>query len=305
MKTDLPLVYIIILNYNGWKDTIECLESVYKNNYSKYQVIVVDNGSVDESVKKLREWAKERDREPRIIMTEKNLGFAGGNNIGIKLALKNGGDYILLLNNDTVVEKGFLEELIKTAEEKNAEIIGGKIYYYGDGNKIWYEGGKLCWLLGGGIHHGKGRCEKDKISGIHEVTFITGCMMLIKRSTIEKIGLLDESYFLYCEDTDYCARALKNNIRMAVNLSSVIYHKENSTLGGWKPSHIYYLIRNRFIFMKKNAPLYFLVVFHCLAVLIGVVLISSWLLNRRLDLISASLRGVQDYLSGVSGPADF
>ncbi len=322
MKNDLPLVYIIILNYNGWRDTIECLESVYRNSYPNYRVIVIENGSQDGSAEKIGEWIKKsklvpacfkQGQEPVIIDIEKNLGFAGGNNVGILHALKNDADYMLLLNNDTVVEKGFLKELVKITKDNDAGIIGGKIYYYGacgersesNRNKIWYKGGRLNWLFGGGTHYGKGKYEKDKNEGIYEVTFITGCMMLIKKSTVERIGLLEESYFLYCEDTDYCARALKNHIKMAVNLSSVIYHKENSTLGGWKPAHIYYLIRNRFIFMKRHAPLSFRIVFHCLAVLIGTALISGWLLNGRLDLISASLRGMKDYLSGVSGPADF
>lgn len=304
MKTDLPLVYIIILNYNGWRDTIECLESVYQNNYPNYRVIVIDNGSQDGETEKIREWAKNNDREPVIIANEKNLGFAGGNNVGIKHALKNIADYMLLLNNDTVVERDFLKEMVRTAESsKDIGIIGGKIYYYNDRNKIWYKGGKVSWLLGGGIHHGKGRYEKDINSDIHEVTFITGCMMLIKRSTIEKIDLLDESYFLYCEDTDYCARALKNNIRMVVNLSSVIYHKENSTLDGWKPSHIYYLIRNRFLFMKKNAPnIYSYLCFYCCAMIIGVLIISRWLLIKKPELVSASLRAFRDYSKGIKGP---
>jgi GT2 family glycosyltransferase len=269
-------------------------------------VIVIDNGSRDGSAEKINEWARGKDRKPVIINTGKNLGFAGGNNVGIKYAIENVGDYILLLNNDTVVERGFLEELVKAAEEKDAGIVGGKIYYYNDRETIWYKGGKLIWVLGGGIHYGKGKHEANKDSAIHEVTFITGCMMLIKKSTIERIGLLNESYFLYCEDADYCARALKNHIKMAVNLSSVIYHKENSTLGGWKPLHIYYLIRNRFIFMKKNAPdKYLLLAFYCISAIIGAVIILKWFLTQKMELTYSALRGFNDYLHGIRGQKEF
>lgn len=130
----MPSVCIILLNYNGIEDTIACIESLKEITYTRYEIVIVDNASTDGSEGIL----KQRYSFP-VIQTGKNLGFAGGNNAGIRYALENGADYIVLLNNDTVVDKGFLEPLVETAETyKNAGVVGGKIYYYDSTNTLWF-----------------------------------------------------------------------------------------------------------------------------------------------------------------------
>jgi len=216
-------VYIILVNYNGWQDTIECLESLYKIDYENYQVLVVDNDSSNNSLEYIKSWADgktiidEKDttiykkyvlpyiEKPKeyieynylqalqggdielekkyqnpliLIKSNKNGGFSYGNNIAIKYALKkNDFDYILLLNNDTIVDKLFLKEMVNTAENVyNAGITGSKIYYYNEPSKIWFNGGKYNNVSGRTVH-----IKKENKIAISECNFITGCSMLIKK----------------------------------------------------------------------------------------------------------------------------
>lgn len=296
----LPSIFIIIINWKGWQDTVVCLKSLLKNDYKNFQVVVIDNRSQDESYEKLLEWCRARDRFT-VFQTETNLGFAGGNNIGIKYALDKNADFILLLNNDTIVTEEFLSGLVKTAKEEEAGIVGCKILYHSDA-LIWYLGGKMSWLRGGAYHPGKGRSEHIITNKPFEVDFVTGCMMLIKREVFGKIGLLDESYFLYNEDADYCMKAFKNGIKMVVDPLTTIYHKERSTDGGWKSYHIYYLIRNKLIFMKRHSPtIAILWSFYSVIGLVGLTLSLKWFFQRRFDLILAYSKAIDDYSKGITG----
>lgn len=296
----LPSISVIILNWKNWRDTVDCLESLLQNDYQNFRVLVIDNHSQDESFEKLTEWSRNRDRIT-VLQTKENLGFAGGTNAGIKSALDNNTDFILLLNNDTIVTDNFLSSLVKAAEGEKADIVGCKILYYPD-SRIWYCGGKMSWLRGGAYHPGKGRSNSTLTDKPFEVDFVTGCMMLIRREVIEKTGLLDESYFLYNEDADFCMKALKQGIKMTVTPSTVIYHKENSTDGGWKPYHIYYLIRNKLIFMNKYSPtIVTLWTFYVIVGFAGLVLSFKWLFQCRFDLISAYMKAMSDYSKGNIG----
>ena len=277
-----------------------CLESLLRNDYQNFRVVVIDNLSQDESYEKLLEWCRDRDRFT-VLQTKINLGFAGGNNIGIKYALDNDADFILLLNNDTIVAEEFLSGLVKTAKEEEAGIIGCKILYYPDA-LIWYFGGKMSWLRGGAYHPGKGRADHIIAKKPLKVDFVTGCMMLIKREVFNKIGLLDESYFLYNEDADYCMKAFKTGIKMVVDPLTIIYHKERSTDGGWKPYHIYYLIRNKLIFIERYSPtIVTLWAFYSVIGLVGLTLSLKWFFQGRFDLISAYLKAISDYSKGNIG----
>ena len=295
-----PSVFIIIVNWKNWQDTVECLESLQRNNYGNFRTVVVENHSENESYDKLSEWSKDKERLT-ILQTEANLGFAGGNNVGIRYALANDAEYLLLLNNDTVVTEDFLSSLIKTTMEEDAGITGCKILHHSDG-RIWYLGGKMSWMRGGAYHPGKGRPDRKIAKKPFEVDFVTGCMMLIKREVFGKIGVLDESYFLYNEDTDYCVKAFKAGIKMVVDPLTIIYHKERSTDGGWKPYHIYYLIRNKLIFINRYAPdSVTLWTFYSVIGLVGLTLSVKWVFQNRFDLISAYLKAISDYSKGIFG----
>lgn len=245
----MPLVYIILVNYNGYKDTIECINSLKKIDYSNYKIIIVDNASSDNSVRILQK----KLNNCKIIESKRNLGFAGGNNLGIKYALDNKADYVLLLNNDTLVEPSFLTNMINSFKvDYNIGLVGCKIMYYPEKNIIWYGGGYIDWFKFIGVHYGikqidKGQCNREK-----EIDFMTGCCMLIKREVFEKVGLLTEDYFMYLEDVDFCVKVKNSAYKIWYNSQAIIYHKVGFSSGGEEsPFSIEWGTRNRLLFMNK------------------------------------------------------
>lgn len=224
-----PLVYIIVLTWNGKNDTLECLESLVKVNYSNYKILVIDNASIDGT----NDAVKSKYPLVEYIYNSENLRYAGGNNIGIEYALKNNSDYVLLLNNDTIVEPNFLEHLINTAEsDSSAGIVGPKIFYYNQPALIWYAGGKIDWWKGWIYHNGIREMDSENFCQKTETDFITGCCMLIKRAVINKIGKLDEGYFIYGEDVDFCIRAKRAEFKILFEPSAKIWHKISVSAGG-------------------------------------------------------------------------
>ncbi len=286
---DNPSVTIIILNWNGWRDTIECIESVFQINYTNFKVLVIDNNSSDNSIRKIEEYAagKEKvssnffkynfenkpieistiskeeskrnllnNKQLILIKNEINYGYAEGNNIGIKFALKNlNSDYILLLNNDMVVDKDFLNFLLLEGEkEENVGLLGPKIYYYDNPNTIWCIGGKIDWKLARGIHIGINSLDNGQYDEKKNFDYISGSSLLIKKELIENIGLLDKKFFLYFEETDLALRASENGYKNLYVPNAKVWHKISKSGGGIsKPIGLYYITRNRWIFMKKWA----------------------------------------------------
>lgn len=242
-------VYIILLNYNGAQDTINCIKSIRLNEPNlSYKIIVVDNLSTDDSVDKLK-------NIDNIILIEakENGGFAKGNNLGIKYAMEQGANYILLLNNDTEIEKNSISILLKKAkEDKAAGILGSRIMYYEDRDKINYYGGKYNWLKGINTHEKYQENYIDDGTDYKYTEFITGCCMLIKREVIEKVGLLPEEYFMYFEDADYCMQVMEKGYKLSLCTNSIIYHKVSISSGGENsPFSIKWGNRNRLIFINK------------------------------------------------------
>jgi len=293
-------ISIVILNWNGWKDTIECLESLYQITYTNYDVVVVDNGSIDESIKKIkgycegkikveskffkyddnnkpikiieynREESANRGKESELdnfdsnkklilIKNEKNYGFAEGNNIAIKYAMNFlKPEYILLLNNDTIVDKNFLNKMVEIGErDKSHGIVGPKIYYYdykGKTNIINFTGADLIIWKGKEIRYGFKEEDKGQFNNEMEVDKIEGSCMLIKTKLLDEIGLLDTNYFAYWEETDLCFRASKKGYKIIYSPSARIWHKIAVSCGGdYNPTKIYYMTRNMLLFIKKNS----------------------------------------------------
>lgn len=252
MENKEPSVCIILLNYNTYKDTIECIESLLDIKYENYKILIIDNNSIDASEKYISEYI-ENISNAYFIQSGKNLGFSGGNNIGIKWAMANCTDYICLLNNDTIVDPMFLNYLVD--EMKNNKDIGissGKIMYYDKPNVIWSAGGKIDELRCIG-HNGYMNLDENQIINERkEVTFLTGCLQLIRREVFENIGLYEEKYFLYMEDTDFCLRAYREGYKLMYVPKSKIYHKVSASCGGKEsPIVTYYMNRNRLLFNKK------------------------------------------------------
>lgn len=267
---------IVIVHYRGEDDTRECLSSILINHSKNKEfkiIVVVNSSSESKSNTKQDSFAGDLKREfPQVIVIETNVntGFAKGNNIGIKKALDLGANYIMLLNNDTIVALGFLEKLILFAKSNtNVGLVSPKIYFakgfeyhkhkYKEDEKgkvLWYAGGSLDWNNIYATHRGLDEVDSGQYDDVVETDFATGCCMLLKRKVIERVGLLDEKYFLYYEDIDYSQRVKKVKMKVVYYPQAFLWHKNASSSG--KPGselHIYYQNRNRLYFGFKYASL--------------------------------------------------
>jgi GT2 family glycosyltransferase len=241
-------VSIIILNWNGLKDTMECLESLKKITYPSYEVIVVDNGSTGNDVKVLRERFGDYIR---IIANDRNYGFAEGSNIGVRQALMDGAADMLLLNNDTIVDPDFLSELVNVAEsDSRIGLAGPKIYFYHEPNRIWFAGGKIS-LFSASSNRGRNLIDKGQFDKVDYVDYISGSCMLIKKSVLESAGLLDPIYFFGIEDVDMSLRATEAGFANVFVPTAKIWHKVFSS-GIKKPDIPYHTSRNTMILARKH-----------------------------------------------------
>ena len=243
-------VAIIILNWNQEADTVECLTSLKALKYENYEIILVDNGSHDGSPDILQK----QFPNIKMIRNPKNLGFVGGNNVGIKETLKTGADYILLLNNDTVVEPDFLSLLVQTMEnDKTVGVVSPKIMFYHDRKKIWFVGGNYLPIIRKTNHKHYGEVDCGQVKKITDVAWVSGCCMLIKREVVEKVGLFDPDYFNNYEDVDFCERAKVAGYKIMLVPQAKIYHKFAASMGGkFSPYYTYYRTRNNLLFYKKT-----------------------------------------------------
>lgn len=296
-----PKVSIIILNWKGLEDTSECLKSLQKIDYNNYEVIVVDNNSEGEDVKVIKE--KFGSFIKTVIVNNKNLGFSGGNNVGIKFALESNTDYILLLNNDTTVEPDFLSELVKKSNQsKNIGILTPMINYYSENDIIWCAGGYISKFRGSGFAYGYNK-NFTAFKNDHFCDFASGCCMLIDRKVFEKVGLLDENYFLYLEDTDYCQRTINAGYKILYVGSSRIYHKVFSTTSKNNALlPIYYSTRNRLYFTKKNNGIY---LFTIVLYLFFVFSIKAALNRFNEKFIAVTLQSFKDFFMNNMGQTNY
>lgn len=351
-NTHTMKIYTIILNYNGWVDTIECLESVLRNDYPNYQVIVVDNNSPNNSMKYIKAWAEgkldvwiksdntlrdlstppikktipyiyytredaEKGGNPKkenelmskwtnekthpqinpsthyplvFIQTGENLGFAGGNNVGIRYALaKDDVGYVWLLNNDTVIEKNSLSKLVEKTEfykkqTNRVGIVGSKLLYYDNPSIIQGIGGIYNKWFGTAKHLGifeKDKGQYDNEDVLKRINYAVGASMLVNKKFIKDIGLICEDYFLYYEEMDWAERGRRKGWILGYCWQSNVYHKEGSSIGsssrGEEKSELadFYGLRNRIVFTKKFFP-------HCLwSVYLGFTVVFFNRIKRR------------------------
>jgi GT2 family glycosyltransferase len=247
-------VAVIVLNWNGREDTLECLQSVERIDYPNFEVVVVDNGSTDDSVSAIR------DRFPRVTILETgaNLGFAGGNNVGINYAVDQGAKYVFLLNNDTIVDHGVLRSFVDAVENQGANgILAGKIYYYADPRRLWYAGGVWVDDRSYFLHRGQDVIDDGvEFEQLSETDYACGCAMFMSTAILGQIGLLDDKFFLTYEETDLCYRARKAGYPSYVVPGAKIWHKVSTSMGG-KGSVLwsYFMSRNRLLWAEKNLTL--------------------------------------------------
>jgi GT2 family glycosyltransferase len=268
MKNTNKKVTIIVLNYNGYQDTLDCVVSLLKVNYPLLDIVIVDNDSTDNSIQMFINYfqeqsieyeyqnsgnSKNRNRSVKIIGSGFNGGYGFGNNIGIKHAITNGADYVLVLNNDTIVEPDFLSPLISSAEtDSSIGIVSSKILYHHDKTKIWFNGGSYSPLSAKIEHINFNETDCGQNTSI-DINFISGCLWLIPVKIFDAVGLINDSYFMYMEDLEFCQRVLSKGFKLKVNSNSIIYHKVGVSSGGqFSKFSISYRVRNYFIFCFEH-----------------------------------------------------
>ncbi len=300
-------IFILILNWNGKADTIECLKSL-KHVESPHHTVVIDNDSTDDSVEAFKQF----DPSLTILETGKNLGYAGGNNIGIEYALREGATHILILNNDTAVSPKLLEGFLK----RDYPIQGASAYLYSDPNVFDH--------LGGMWNERKGRFDlvahrekkSEKWNKPIELDYACGCALFIKVEVFEKVGLLDPRYFLFWEESDWCLRAKAMGYPTFSCPEAELLHKVSASFTGGKPHATYFWWRSRMLWIEKccstkqRFSLYFRIIFPELCHQLKLFLLKSLQLGalklvgkkekveekaQRLACYRATLLGARDY----------
>ena len=297
------LVYIVVLNWNGWQDTVECVTSCRKLSYGHFRILVVDNASTDGSEAILR------DRFPdlEIVQTGANLGYAGGNNAGIRYAVERGAGYVWLLNNDTVVDPTALDEMVRIADEKPAVgMVGPKILLHSRPQYLNCIGSTINLRTGQPSLIGLGERDDGRFDEIREMDTLSGCSLLVKREVIDAVGLMDERFFLFYEETDWILRAKRAGFTMLYVPGARIWHKVSASVGGHQsPLMLYYMTRNNPLLMRENvgsaAYAVFLPFYLFLAVPKKIVNVLFFNKEKRLEKVRAILTGLAHFGLGRFG----
>jgi GT2 family glycosyltransferase len=250
--TAQPLVVIVVLNWNGRADTLACLRSLSRCSYPNARILAVDNGSADGSEEAVRGAFPDLP----LLQTGANLGFAGGNNVGIAWALEQGADWVLLLNNDTEVEPGLLTAMMERARrDAGVGVVGASIEYFDSPGRLWAYGGGRFNLASGRVRHIQ-RVVGDEqlLTRGHVHFYVTGCAMLLRRDLLERVGALDTSYFHFCEDADLCLRAEQAGYTIAVAAEARLRHKVSATTRVSSPAFLYYNLRSRLRLVQRFGP---------------------------------------------------
>ena len=284
-----PPVSCIVLNWNGGEDTVKCLNALKECTYPDLTVIVVDNGSTDDSV------ARIRAAHPDLLLLEsgKNLGFAGGNNIGIRYALAHGADFIWLLNNDTKPASGALNALVaKALTDQRIGAVASICYYADEPSRVQAWAGSRLNLHIGYVYVCTEPHEDDWFHSLN------GTSMLVPRSAIEDVGLLDENFFLYWEDTEFCLRLRKRGWRIAAAPDSTVLHKLNASTGGSRILLDRYLTASGLRILRLYSPV------PQLASLLFITLrLTRRLLRFQFARCQSVWAGIQDYRHTRPAPA--
>ena len=292
------LTYTVLVNWNGWSETVECLQSCFRLSGVNNVVLVVDNGSTDGSVGHLRRLFPGL----RVIENNANLGFAGACNVGIRAAMQADAEFVWLLNNDTVADSAALAELINALRScPTAAFAGSKIFYASRPNVIWFAGGELPTLGSEPLHYGLDESDGGRYDDATACGFITGCSLLARTTAIAEIDVMPEDYFVYWEDVDWNERAAVAGMPRIYVPTSRVWHKVGASsqgkTGQRNPAMDRYVMRNFILFHRQHRP-------HSLplAVLRGwlrTLKIFFWCQHPRRS--AASFQGLIDGICGRTG----
>jgi len=274
-----PLVFIVLVNWNGCTVTLECLESLAHIDYSAFRVLVVDNGSSDGSVDAIRTAYP----EVMLLSLPDNRRFAGGNNEGIQYALNEGAELLLLLNNDTSVAPDFLRFLVDRLRcTECCGMVTPKIYYANPSELIWYAGGEISYWTGTMRHIGIREIDRGQHDTVRDVDYATGCCILTTAEIIRAVGGLDESYFMYTEDADWSVRIRKAGYRLVFEPRARVWHKVSVSAGGHLSSFkLWNKFKSNFRFFARHASWYHWLTFPWLSHLMNLNAALRYMITKR------------------------
>ncbi|HEX9029771.1 MAG TPA: glycosyltransferase family 2 protein [Anaerolineales bacterium] len=302
-----PKVFIVILNWNQGAMTLDCLRSLQSLNYANYQVVLVDNGSTDGSPDLVRA------QFPECILIESkvNLGYSEGNNLGIRYALEHGADFLLLLNNDTLVDGEMLTRLVQAAQsDPQIGITGPTMFYANPPDMLWGGENRVVWPRATVVRSRMGECleaETLRRQAPLEADYIDSCAILIKREVLEKVGLFDGRYFINFDDVDFNLRARKAGYKVQYVPGALMWHKVSAAMGVGSPATTYYMTRNSLLFFNRHAPGLWKwaglarILFNTLRTTAAWSLQSEYRTEAYQRRRSANLLAVRDFLSGRFG----
>jgi len=293
-------VAIITLNWKDADTTIACLQSLMRQDHPYFQVFILDNGSHDGSVEKIEKWgiagpgenfvsltieeAKDTIPTQKIVLlkSNENLGFAGGNNLVMRMAIESGFQYIWLINNDTVQAENALSALIGAAESNiKAGMVTSKVLYFSKPEVIESMGSKLFIPLGIFRHIGQGMKASEAPSVPFEVPLVYGCSFIIKEELIKDTGFMDERFFLLIEEGDWCIRARKKGWKILSAPASAVWHKVSRSIGKRSDIFFYYVTRNTLLFMKKHYPVFLPLTVLAMFPLVSGLIVADSLFSER------------------------
>jgi hypothetical protein len=278
---------VIVLHWRNWGDTDECLKSILRMSNDGFDVLLIDNGSEDNCMEKCQ---RDYNGRVKVIRSDINRGFAGGNNLGIRHALENGYDYILLLNNDTKADPRLLAHLEEgMMRDPVIGIAAPEILYYGFQNRVWWNGEKARVR--------RPRIRNTEDLQIIEVRDAPGAALLVRSRVFEEVGLFDEDYKYYCEDRDFCARTSRRGYALVCVRNARLWHKVSASTGGeMNPTMLYSIMRNDFMFAKKNLSSFRHIPALVRTFLIDIPLltISASRFKKRKSRIASILKGLRD-----------
>lgn len=293
-----PHVFTVILNTNRRADTLECLASLAKNSWRNNTTIVLDNHSTDGSVDAIRSAFP----DVQVIELAENQGYAGNNNVGIQAAMAQGADWVLVLNEDTLLDQECLAQLVAAGEsDPRIGMVGPLVYHFDEPSVIQSAGGVLRrgW---GSDHLGKNEPDHGQFPAAHDVEWLTGCAIMVRRAVIEQVGMLDVSLFIYYEETEWCLRAQAAGWRLVNVPQAKLWHKGVKRDYSPSPNFTYYMTRNRFAMLSKHhapAGVWMWAGFDTLRTLTSWTIKPKW--RTKHEHRDAMWQGVVDFLHGRSG----
>lgn len=288
-----PRIFAVVVNWNRPQDTLKCLDSLTRQQGVRARLVVVDNGSSDDSVARIQASFP----QATLIASPENLRFAGGTNLGVRAALEAGADYVLLINNDAFLHPEALATLLRYARQEEVGLVAPLIYWADPPDRIWSVGGRLRPLVMEVSHEWEGQPDPRRWPEILERDFVTGCCLLVPRRTFERVGLLDEQFHMYYDDFDFSCRVRAAGLRILVIPAARAWHNVAASSGGRDtPNERYWMARSSVVFFRKHIHGWRWPVVIAWRLGSAVRTTMRLLVRRQLAAISAYWRGIGDGL---------